>query len=386
MQTDVQGQAVIGQGATALEYSKEDMRAQVEAIVADPKHVRINWKRLDQVAAIAPASVASRWIDAYRETEEHYREPFPVELSELDRLQLAAVGASQGWLIWQREPDGGVVPFTVHADGKKYVGPNALSACHARALRRGQNILDPAVLASFTLQDVEGHYRDEVTGRVTLQLLEDRLENFREVGQVLLDEFDGHFVNVLKRADRYLYRDDGQGLVQLLVTRFPKTFGDWPLSKLPNVLPLGLYDQRVTFGPEIAGLLDFKDLENIEGGSDYYRPYFFIRVGLFDVTEELKQKLRRRELIEAGSQMEREYRAFTHVAMRELSARAGGWPSALPDLEVETHAQAFLRCRRCRVGISDEELPCAYRPVCKATHEDHELMDGIWPLVVTTEY
>lgn len=382
----VEGKPVGVAEAPASEYSKQRMRDGVQAIVDNAQHVSINWERLEQVATIAPGQIASRWIDAYQHAEEHYREPFPLALNEMDRLQMALVGTSQGWLIWQRNPDGSVVPLTVHVEGRKTVGPNALSACHARAIREGQNILDPHVLTSFTMEDVRQHYRDELTGQVTVQLLEDRLENFNEVGRVLLEEFDGHFINVLRRADGYLFREDGQGLQQLLVSRFPKTFGDWPLAKLPNVMPLNLYTQRNSFGPEISRLLDFKDFENIEGGSDYYRPFFFIRVGLFDVSEELKGKLARKELIESGSPMEREYRAFTHVAMRALSERAGGWPQALPGLEVETHAAAFLHCRKCRVGISDEELPCAYRPICKATHEDHELMEGLWPLVLTTEY
>jgi hypothetical protein len=84
--------------------------------------------------------------------------------------------------------------------------------------------------------------------------------------------------------------------------------------------------------------------------------------------------------------MELEFRAFTLVALRKLAELTGGWPQALAALEIETHAAAFLHCRRCRVGISEAELPCAYRDVCKATHEDHELMEGIWPLVLTNNY
>jgi hypothetical protein len=238
------------------------------------------------------------------------------------------------------------------------------------------------------MKDVEDHYRDEATGQVTVQLLEERLENFREVGRVLRDEFGGHFLNVLKKADGFLFRDDGQGLVQLLVTKFPKSCGSWPMCATANVVALGLWNLRAgrRFAAEIDRLLMFKDLENIEVGADYYRPLFFVRVGVFEISDELKQKLRRRELIERGSQMEQEYRAFTIQAARDLALHVGGWPEALPGLADETHAQPFLRCRRCRVGISDEELPCSYRSVCKATQDDHELMDCGWPLVLTTEY
>lgn len=369
-------------------YSKDDMRARVAAVMKDARHVRIDPKRLEQVARIAPRSIETQWYTAFRRSEEHYLEPLPVDLSDLDQLQFSLVSASQGWLIWQRDASGTVIPLTIHVDGERYDGAWGLMACHARALRRGQNILDPDVLINLTLRDVEDHYRDDMTGVVPVQLVEERLENFREIGRVLRDEFDGHFINVLRRAGGYLYRDDGNGLVQLLITKFPRSFGDWPMAKLPNVLVLGLLGRKRSqrFAPEIDRLLDFKDIENVEGGADYYRPMFFVRVGVFDISDDLKQKLRHHALIDAGSHMEQEFRAFTLQALRELAVRTEGWPQALSGLEVETHAQAFLRCRRCRVGISDEELPCSYRPVCKATHDDPDLMDCDWPLVITTEY
>jgi hypothetical protein len=364
------------------------MEARLAEIVKDPRHVRLDARRLEQVAARTHSSIETRWWEEFRTTDEHYKQPLTMTLNDRDAVQFAIVGASQGWLIWQKEPDGQVIPLTIRVGGETYAGAWALTACHMRSIRQGQNILDPDVLAGLTMKDVVDHYRDETTGQVTVQSLEERLENFREVGRVLRDEFGGHFVNVLKRAGGYLYRADGQGLIQLLVTKFPKSFGDWPMAKLPNVTALGLVELRAsrTLPREIDQALDFKDIENLEGGADYYRPWFFVRVGVFDISEEFKRKLRAREMIEPGSQMEEEFRAFTIRAMRELAGHAGGWPQALPGLEVETHAQAFLRCRRCRVGIGEKELPCSYRPVCKATHDDHELMDCGWPLVMTTEY
>lgn len=374
--------------AEARAYSKEDMNAQIDATTSASQHVRIDRRRLDHVVTVIPRSVASRWHEAFRYSDEHYKQPSPIELDARDAIQFALVSGSQGWLIWQREPEGTVIPLTIHVEGKRYVGPYGLIACHVRAIRQGQNILDPDVLANFTMADVERHYRDEATGRVTVQLLDERLANFREVGRVLRDEFNGHFLNVLKRADGYLYRDDGGGLMQLLVTGFPRSFGDWPMAKLPHVMVLGLLEQRLhrKFGAEIDPLLAFKDADTLEGGADYYRPWFFIRVGLLEISDAFKQKLRRRELIDSGSPMEREFRAFTIQAMRDLRQQLGDGIRTALDVEVETHAQAFLRCRRCRVGITEEELPCPYRAVCKATHEDHELMDCGWPLVMTTEY
>jgi Potential Queuosine, Q, salvage protein family len=369
-------------------YSREDMCVLLAAMAQDQRHAHIDARKLAQVAALMSASMVSGWRVNFQTTEEHYQQPLALHLTEVELLHYALIEDSQGWLIWQRDADGRVMPLTLHIDGTKYSGGEALTACHLRAIRRGRNILDPRIIAKFAMADLEEHYRDDVSGKVTVQLLPERLENFREVGRVLIDDFDGDFRNVLRRAGGYLYRDDGQGFVQLLMQKFPRSFGDWPMAKLANVLALRLIRLQSThqFSAEVDRLLDFRDLQHIEVGADYYRPLFFLRVGVLEIGDELREKLRRRELIEPGSQMEREYRALTILAARDLGARIGTWSEIFADLADETHAQPFLRCRRCRVGISDEELPCPYRPVCKATHEDHRLMDCGWPLVLTTEY
>jgi hypothetical protein len=371
-------------------FSRESMLAAFDAIMRTARHVRLNRHRLEEVARLIPASIASNWIDGFRSSDEHYQHnlpPLPIDLTDHDLLQWSVVSASQGWLIWQREPDGSVVPFTVRVEGVKYVGGTGLEACHARAIRRGTDILDPDVLMNYTLRDVEDHYRDESTQRVTLQLLDQRLDKFRAVGRALR-KYDGHFVHVLERARGRLFREDGTGLIQLLQTDFGEAFDDWPFAKRPYVLVNGLVERRKRkpFPATVDGLLDFKDLDTLEGGADYYRPLWFIRVGILEVSDEFKHKLRGRELLEPGSQMEHEFRAFTVHVVRELALRLGHWPESLGAIALETHGHPYLRCRRCRVGVPESELPCPYRPVCKATHEDRELMDCVWPLSLTTDY
>ncbi len=374
--------------APSATFAREEQLRGLNDLARESVHVHLDLERIQMVAAIAPRSFATGWIRPFQDTDEHYGRR-PIELDDLDQLQYAFVAAAQIWLIWERNESGKAIPLEMTVEGTRFVGSATIGACHARAIRRGQNILDPMVLARFTMSEVEDHFRDEATGTVKVQLLEERLANFRELGTVLLKEFDGHFVNVLRRAGGFLFRPDGEGLIQLLEKYFPSSFGDWPLAKLPYVFAFSLLDIRDTrqFVPEIDQLMQFKDLENLEGGADYYRPWFFLRVGALEIDEELKTRLRRHELIEAGSQLENDYRVSTIEAMRSLVRAMGGdYVAAMRLLERETHAQALLRCRRCRVGISDAELPCAYREICKATHEDHELMDCGFPLVLTSEY
>lgn len=363
------------------------MRNQVEAVIDGAKDVRLDEDRISWVADVAPASIDSHWIDAYRTTEEHYREA-AIKLRNEEALQMGLAVGSQVFLIWERDRNGKAVPLTLTIEGRRYVGSFTISACQARAVREGIDIKDPNVLRDLTLGQVTHIYRDEAAATTPVQLLEERQANYNELGRVLLEEFGGKFINVLKRANRKLYRDDGEGFIQLLEKYFPRSFGDWPMAKLPQVMVLMLLDQLEAgaFDPEIAQLLQFEDMEELEGGADYYRPWFFLRVGVFSISDEFKTILREQTLIESGSDKEQQFRAFTIKAMRSIGEKMKGWPESAAELEIETHAQAFLRCRRCRVGISDAELPCPYRAKCKAYNDDHELMDCLWPLVVTSEF
>jgi hypothetical protein len=380
-------------------YTRASMREGLAAIMRDAKHVRINTDRLAQVAQLIPASAASRWINAYRDAPEHYTSTLPpmpetgdIQLSDLDVLQWSIVSSSQGFLFWQRDADGTVRPVEMHIEGTTYAGGGGVEASLLRALHRGHDILDANVLANYTMADLEALYGDEMTGRITLQLLDRRLEHFRALGRILLDRFDGHFVNVLRRADGYLYRDNGQGFIQLLMTDFRELFhDDWPICKRPNVDAFGLYMRRRarTFAPEYDRLLDFKDIEKAVPGADYYRPLWFVRTGVFEISDELRHALAHRELIAPGSQMEQEYRAFTIEACLRLADQIGGWPAEASTIVLESHAQPFLRCRRCEVGTpggAQEGVPCPYSAVCRAYTESPDLMECIWPLALTTAY
>lgn len=372
---------------TMGQFTKAQMREEIEAVIDGAKDIRLDKERVDWVGAVAPGSIESRWIEAYRTTEEHYREA-AIKLRNEEALQMGLAVGSQVFLIWERDASGKAVPLTLTIEGRRYVGSFTISACQARAVREGVDVRDPKVLRDLTMDQVTHIYRDEAAATTPVQLLEERQANYNELGRVLLEEFDGKFMNVLKRAKRRLYREDGEGFIQLLEKYFPRSFGDWPMAKLPQVMVLMLMDQRDAgaFDREISDLLEFEDMEELEGGADYYRPWFFVRVGVFAISDEFKNILREQKLIDSGSDKEREFRAFTIKAMRDIAGKMKGWPDSAPELEIETHAQAFLRCRRCRVGISDAELPCPYRAKCKAYNDDHELMDCNWPLVITSEF
>ena len=201
--------------------------------------------------------------------------------------------------------------------------------------------------------------------------------------------FDGSIYNLLDRAGGRLYSEDGSGIIQLLAKHFPVSYEDPPFYKLANLYPLFLWNMRRANPPrssQYMALTNFTDFNDIEGGADYYRPLFLLRVGVMEPDELVRDYLANRKLIARDSQLEREIRAHTLEALRALTNHIGAFPADLDGVEVETHAQAFLRCRHCRVGISDEELFCPYKPICSSYNGDYERMAMCWPLVETTAY
>jgi hypothetical protein len=371
--------------ADPCDYQYADLWPTVEAIAAPQSYVKICWERLDPIVEYMRASIASSWFTHFWANPAEHPEETPA-VNDLDTIQFFYVVGVNDYLIWQREPDGRVVPFRVTVGGVTYDGIRGILACTMRALRNGLDLLNPDVLIRLTLADMRDLYRDDADGQVRLQLLEARLEGFHEVGRVLKERFEGHFVNLLERAEGWLFREDGLGILQQLTAYFPHGFGDWPFCKLAMVTTRGLLERLespVPTAERFRRLLTVHDVERLALGADYYRPFYFVRVGLLEPNDELADHLRERRLIERDSAMEREYRAATMVLGREIVRRLGTTP-IVP--ERETWAKAFLHCRRCRVGISDEELACIYKPVCKAYSEDPATMELGWPLVLTNKY
>lgn len=301
-------------------------------------------------------------------------------------IQYSYIAGSQGFFIWVRDLAGHATPWESTVNGRHYRGAGGLFASHIRAMQRGVNILDPDVLTALTPADLADYYRDEATGQVTLQHLEGRLAKYHEIGRVLRERFGGQFANLLDEADGWLFRDDGKGVIQLLVEHFPMSYGDWPFAKLAMVMTRGLHQRRaasVPTTPEFERLTAFKDTERFDCGADYYRPYFLMRVGVLTVSDEYRRVLAAEELIEAEAPFEHEYRAATIRACEQLTELSG---TPLFNATAETWEAAFLRCRRCTPGIAETELRCPYARVCRAYNEDPELLRIRWPLTYTLRH
>jgi Potential Queuosine, Q, salvage protein family len=358
-------------------YTHALMLTELTAITERARHVMLDREQLGRVAGVMRSRTHVGDIPV-RQDSPHLEPP--------ELLQFYLVAGAHNFLIWQRDEAGAVQPWSVYVNGEQRVGAPAILACHIRALREGRNILDPDYLSAMTLTDMEAYYRDERTGRVTLQFIPERLAKFREIGRVLRERYGGTFLSLLEGAKGFVYREDSLGIAQQLLTHFPLSYGDWPFCKLIMVALGHLYHERDPLfprGSRYRALVDLHDPQSLEVGADYYRPFFLYRVGVLRISDDFRGRLTSQHLIDRDSPIEREYRAWTIMATRALADQLGVLPH---ELAQELWAMAFMRCRPCYIGVAEDEVPCSYRRVCHSYNEEPGLMQARWPLVLTSWY
>jgi hypothetical protein len=367
-------------------FSYADRWAEIERLLSQAGHLRLNEARLAEVAMNLRREAGADSI-SFTDDPRRYPNESPPS-NEADTLQFLLLLSAVSFCIWQRQGEAGpVLAWSLTIDNQQYVGARGLAAALWRALRRGQNLYDPASLQALTIGDVAALFQDEATGLTTLQMLPERLAKLHELGQVLGSRYDGHVRSLLKGSGGWLYRPDGQGVIQQLLTHFPLAFGDFPFAKLAQLAVKFMVGRRrcwIPTTPEFDRLTTFHDFDSrLDAAADYYIPFFFLRVGLLEADEQLLGPLRERRLLQANSPLEQGYRAATLELCRRLVGPAG---LSMADLDTLVWKQGYLRCRPCRPGISDETLPCPHRPSCHAFQQKPALMELGWPLVHTTWY
>jgi hypothetical protein len=359
-------------------YTYEAMLDELRKIAKDAEHV---WLDRDQLRRVADTMRERLHVNDFgvRKSDAPGLEPGQL-------LQYFLIAGSHNFLFWELDTNSEIVPWHSNINGDHRFGAATAYACHYRAVTRDRRFLDADYLASMTLQDMADHYRDEVTGEVTIKLLPQRLAKFNEIGNVLKTKYDGSFLTLFERAEGYMFRPDGQGIAQRLVEDFPFSYGDWPFCKLIMVTMGNLYairDTVVPAGSPYRPLIELRDPETITVGADYYRPFYFYRVGILKVSDLLQQLLAERRLIPRDSQLEREFRAWTILAAQELADELG---VIAHDTARESWGMGFMRCRPCYIGVPEEEVPCPYRDFCYSYQEKPSMMQALWPLVLTTNY
>ncbi|XP_078070596.1 queuosine 5'-phosphate N-glycosylase/hydrolase [Mustelus asterias] len=187
--------------------------------------------------------------------------------------------------------------------GKMYSGFWSLCAAINRALDEGIPITTASYFANITLDQLKYVLRSDTD--VPMPLIEERLRVLKEAGNILLEKFDGSFLNCIKKSE-----NSAQKLLQLVVENFP-SYRDETTFQGKKV---AFYKRAQILIADIWGLLEgkgdgvFHDMTSLTMFADYRIPQALVYLGAMKYSEKLMEKLQRGVLFQSGSCEEVEIR------------------------------------------------------------------------------
>jgi hypothetical protein len=211
-------------------------------------------------------------------------------------------------------PPQGKARWEIEYQGKTFSGYYALAVSLKRAMESGMPIHDARYLASLSSEKLH----QVLSGRGTLQLMDRRLENLRELGRVLLEKFGG-------RAEKLVASAHGSAvnLARLLAQE---------LSSFRDVARRGgeevfFYKRAQLFTADLHGALGGKswgrldDIAELTAFADYKLPQVLRHTGVLQYDSFLGEKVDRLILLEPGSLEEVEIRANTLWAVELIKQK-----------------------------------------------------------------
>ncbi|XP_050305266.1 queuosine salvage protein [Anthonomus grandis grandis] len=238
--------------------------------------------------------------DNFSQTEVH---PKPEDPYVLDWL---FVVDTLNFCFWHIEKEEGW-----KVDG--YSGYFALCAAINRAIKEKIDILDPKFYSTITENQLKKILRSDT--KVDVPLLPERVKCLHEVGAALLENFDGSFETVVKKAD-----NSAKTLLHLIVDNF-KCFRDEAEFKGKRVsfykrAQILVGDIWACFKGQTMGF--FKDIDDITMFADYRVPQPLVWYEIMEYNDDLNNKLKSNTLLKNGNQEEQEIRGCSIHAVELL--------------------------------------------------------------------
>jgi hypothetical protein len=201
-------------------------------------------------------------------------------------------------------PPQGEARWEIEYRGESFSGYYALAVSLKRAMESGAPLHDPKYLASLSSEKLH----QVLSGRGTLQLMDRRLENLRELGRVLLEKFGG-------RAEKLVASAHGSAVnLARLLAQGLSSFRDVARHGGKEVF---FYKRAQLFVADLHGAFAgrswgrFDDMGGLTAFADYKLPQVLRQAGVLQYDSFLAGKVDRLILLEPGSPEEVEIRANT---------------------------------------------------------------------------
>ncbi|KAJ8926322.1 hypothetical protein NQ314_021307 [Rhamnusium bicolor] len=270
------------------------------------KHVKINEESIHKLGDILIEEIESGRLSPnnFSQTDVHPKSDEPWALDWL------FVVDTLNFCFWHKENEEGW-----KVDG--YSGYFALCAAVNRAQKEKVDILNPKFYSIITENQLHKILRSDT--KVECPLLPERLKCLHEVGNVLLEQFDGSFENVVKKAE-----NSAANLLNLIIENF-KCFKDEAVYKGNKV---AIYKRaQILIGDIWAcfsnrGIGYFQDINEITAFADYRIPQTLLWYGVFEYSRDLLERLKTNEVLKNGDEVEVEIRGCSIHAVELLNEYA----------------------------------------------------------------
>ncbi len=186
------------------------------------------------------------------------------------------------------------------------------------AIDSGNNLVDGKIMATLTLEQLANIF----SGNIEMPMLKERVEILNDVGQKLVDNYEGDWLNFINNGPKKLYAK-GEGLIERLVNEFPR-FDDSSEYR-GNKVKFYKLAQLAFWGihGELSGSNYFKieDMHSMTAFADYIVPVALNVMKIITYTPQLDEKIRDGEMIERDSEEEIEIRSASIYATAILTEK-----------------------------------------------------------------
>jgi hypothetical protein len=194
--------------------------------------------------------------------------------------------------------------WSIAYQGETLNGYLAEAAALKRAVEEDIPLWEAQYLSNISCKELAHIFR----GEQTIPLLEQRLDNLHEVGHVLLERYNGQFINAIEQAEHNAVQ-----LVLLLAENF-SSFNDVVFYRDRQVrffkrAQICVADLHGSFGGKSWGA--FSALDQLTAFADYKLPQVLRHFGVLEYHPSLAERIDNQELLESGSEEEVELRAAT---------------------------------------------------------------------------
>lgn len=198
---------------------------------------------------------------------------------------------------WQVEwPEGNVVPG----------GWYSLIAVFKRALAEQVPILDPYYFSELTIKEARKLFRSASSSEIPL--IDKRLEILVETGKVLINKYDGKFLNLVEEANF-----DTIEIVKLIYNNFPsfQDVAEYGKKKVFFLKRAQILANDLSFVTKNSKRVQIKNLDKLTAFADYKIPQILRHFGVITYNEVLSEKVNNYKLIKVSSPEEIEIRSAT---------------------------------------------------------------------------